>query len=181
MEISKLACYFCLLTGHVSRTSGKIVAVLVFLMAVLIMVDVAVRVFGKTILIADEMVTYLILIVAFFGLARTQQVGKHVELKAVTGRLSPKTRGRLRVVTLIASVVFLGWLTWATGGTLKDFYTSRAASVSFLHTPMWLPYLFVPLGFAMLTVEIVSELVGMAMGGLGKSVAPDSDLERGVF
>lgn len=181
MKISKLARYFSLFTGHVSQTSGKAIAVLVGLMAALIMVDVLVRVFGKTILIADEMVTYLILVVAFFGLARTQQMGKHIELQAVTMRLSPKTRGRLRVATLIASIIFLGWFTWATGDAVKEFYTSRAASISFLHTPLWIPYLFVPLGFALLIMEIISELIEMATKSLNKPTTPASDLKKGVF
>lgn len=181
MKTNKLIHYFRLSVRYISQTSGKAIAVFVSLMAALIMVDVLARVFGKTILIADEIVTYLILVVAFFGLARTQQMGKHIELKAVTARLSPKTRGWLKVATLIASVIFLGWFVWATGDAVKEFYTSRAASISFLHTPLWIPYIFVPLGFAMLILEIISELIEMATKGFDKSLTPDSDLEKGVF
>jgi len=38
-------------------------------------------------------------------------------------------------------------------------FTQKTTSITSLYTPMWIPYLFVPVGSGMLTLALLTELI----------------------
>ncbi len=142
---------------RISLVSGQ---VLIFGMALLITVDVLGRQFiGKSTLIATEVSGYALVAIVFLGLAYTLHTERHIKIDLVTRLLPPKLKQILNIFVLILSVVFVIWLTYATWVPVKVNYIQQHTSITSLHTPMWIPYLFVPIGIGMLAFGLAMELI----------------------
>lgn len=149
-----------MLGKYLSRISAVAGQVLLFTMTLLITVDVLGRTIGRSTQIADEVSAYMLVALVLLGLAHTQRAGRHVEIELVTRRLPPRRQQQLEIVVLTVSTVFVGWFTWCTWGPVVLNYTRQVTSITFLHTPMWIPWLFIPVGAAMLTIQLLIEVVG---------------------
>ncbi len=138
---------------RVSKTSGE---VLILIMTLLITIDVIGRtLFGKSTLVADELSGYMLVAIVSLGLAHTLKAEKHITVEIITSRLPEVKRKKLEVVVYLLSAAFMTWLTWATWyPVVKNLNTQ---SITSLHMPMWIPYLLVPVGSAMLAVAFVLE------------------------
>jgi len=146
--------------GRIGSFIGGITgAIFIFLMTLLITVDVLGRAVGMPTYVADEMSGYLLVGIVFLGLAYTQRKGKHIQITILTNRLSPRKQELLQIAILMVVLIFIGWLTWATFGPAIQNYVVKATSLTIVATPLWIPWLFIPLGLVMLTIELMVELV----------------------
>jgi TRAP-type C4-dicarboxylate transport system permease small subunit len=132
--------------------------VLILLMTLLITIDVIGRtLFAKSTLVADELSGYMMVAIVFLGLAHTLKADKHITVEIITSRLPDEKRQKLEVIVFILSAAFMAWLTWSTWyPVVKNLHTQ---SITSLHAPMWIPYLLVPVGSAMLTLAFLIEAV----------------------
>ena len=138
-----------------SSTSGII---FVFGMALLITVDVIGRSIGHSTLIADEMSGYMLVGLAFLGLAYTQRKKRHIQITLITRRFSQRVQEMIELGVLIVGFVFASWLVWTTWGLVEMMYTDNRRSLSLVETPMWIPALFVPVGLGMFALELLIEI-----------------------
>jgi TRAP-type C4-dicarboxylate transport system permease small subunit len=142
---------------RISLVSGQ---VLIFGMTMLITVDVLGRQFiGKSTLIATEVSGYALVAIVFLGLAYTLHTERHIKIDLVTRTLPPRVRQILNLFVLILSISFIIWLTYATSIPVKVNFVQQHTSITSLHTPMWIPYLFVPIGTGMLAIGLIIELI----------------------
>ncbi len=129
-------------------------------MALIITVDVLGRAtLGKSTLVAHEISGYSLVAIVFLGLAYTLHTERHIKIELLTRRLSARQQQQLEVIVLIASLIFIVWFTWATSVPVKVNYIQQHTSITYMHTPMWVPYLFVPLGAAMLAIGLLFEVI----------------------
>ena len=150
--------------GHVNKTISLIAAIsggtFVAIMVLLITSDVLGRYFlGKSTLIANEVSGYLLVALACIGFTWTQKRGKHIRVSVLTRRFPQRIRRCLSVVVFIVSIVFIGWLAWCTTIPVVKGYAMGIKSLTSLHTPMWIPYMFVPLGLCLLVIYLLGQLV----------------------
>ena len=143
-------------SAMVSMSGG---GVFVFLMTLLISVDVLGRAVRKPTYVAIEMSGYLLVGIVFLGLAYTQRRGQHISIVMLTDKLPLEKRRALKIATLILSAIFIIWLTWFTFGPVLQNYRLKAISLTLVHTPLWIPYAFIPLGLGMLAIELISEII----------------------
>ncbi|MBA7652505.1 Ectoine TRAP transporter small permease protein TeaB [subsurface metagenome] len=160
MKSKKVDCIF----GAVSRAVSLIAAISggIFLavMTLLITVDVLGRYFlGRSTLISTEVSGYLLVAVTFIGLTWTQKRGRHIRIFLLTRRLSEKKRKYLSLAVFMVSVVFVIWLTWCTTIPVVKCYTMGIVSLSPLSTPMWIPYMLVPLGLGIFAIQLLSQII----------------------
>ena len=140
-----------------SLVSGQ---VLLFLMTGLIALDVFTRaLLGRSTMISQEMSGYLLVAIAFLGLAHTLREGRHITVEILTSKLSPHRRRQLEIIVSLVCIVFMAWLTWTTWSPFADTYATGQRSVTPLQMPMWIVYFFVPFGSGMLTLGLVIELL----------------------
>lgn len=157
----KLTFYFGIFSKYLSHISVASGQVLILGMTLLITVDVLGRaILGKSTLVSTEISGYTLVAIVFLGLAHTLLMGRHVRISLLTRRLSPGKQQQLEIAVLILSMVFIAWLTWATCGPVKLNYIQKHTSITYLHTPMWIPYLFVPVGTGMLAIALLIEVIG---------------------
>lgn len=159
MKGNRLARFFDFVGRLGSSIGGITGATFIFLMTLLITVDVLGRAVGMPTYVADEMSGYMLVGIVFLGLAYTQRKGKHIQITILTRRLSPRKRELLDIAILMAVVIFISWLTWSTVGPVIQNYAVNATSLTLIRTPLWIPWLFIPLGLAMLAIELMVELI----------------------
>ena len=158
MSRNKIARFAECVSRYNSRFSGG-AALLILFMTLLVTVDVLGRVFGMPTYVSVEMSGYMLVGVAFLGLAYTQRSGGHIQITMLSNRLSPTSQKQLKIATLIVSIIFISWLTWSTLGPVIQNYVLHRTSVTPIKTPVWIPWLLVPAGFALFAIELIVELI----------------------
>ncbi len=100
-------------TGHVLNVffnvaSSKFPMWLLVLMELVVIVEVISRyIFRAPLGIADTTAAAMLAIIVLMGLGYTWQQRAHIRLEFVTGRLSPRARTRLRLVTVTLGILFM--------------------------------------------------------------------------
>lgn len=126
----------------------------------LICVDVILRATtGRSTLIAGEVSGYMLVALVMLSLAHAQSTERHVEINLLTKILRPRLRHGLKLAMLSGSIAYMAWFISVTWNPVAHNYINGVRSLSNLATPMWIPYIFVPIGAAMLLVELVAELL----------------------
>jgi TRAP-type C4-dicarboxylate transport system permease small subunit len=144
----------------IGYTSLVIGTAFTFLMTLLITVDVLMRyVLNMTTYVATEYSGYMLVGIAFIGLAYTQRAGKHIRITLLTERLPIKVQRRMEIPILIIAVLFISYLAWLTLDPVISSYILNRVSLTEVKTPLWIPYFFVPFGFAMLAIELAIETI----------------------
>lgn len=111
-----------------------------------------------------EAVIYLMIAATLIGLSYVQRLRGHVNVDLVPISLPLRARKALAVFTLslsIAIVALMLWygydywhFAWARGWTSDTIWAVR----------LWIPYLALPLGFALLLLQLVADLVAVLTG-----------------
>ncbi len=165
----KLTYYLDTFSKYLFQISAVLGQALIFGMTLLITIDVLGRAtIGKTTLVATEISGYALVAIVFLGLAYTLRMERHVRIELVTRKLPLRRQQQLEIAVLILSMVFIGWFTWATWGPVKVNYIQNHVSITYLHAPMWIPYLFVPVGAGLLALGFLIEIIAK-ITNLGRS------------
>lgn len=106
-----------------------------------------------------ELSIYLCMGIGFLGLAYALKNDSHFSITIVIDRLSRKNRRRMRLLTntmgLAYSIVFIvkGWEMVAFSHMIND------KSSGMMEVPLWIPWLLVPAGGLLLTLQFVKKLI----------------------
>lgn len=107
-----------------------------------------------------EAAVFLLIFSTFVGSTYTLKHGGHISMDMVSQKLNPRSRAYLEVVTSLASLVFCifvtvkGWEMW------WEAYIQGWASDSIWAPPLWIPYLFLPVGFTCMSLQFVALIAG---------------------
>jgi len=143
-----------------ARLSGIGSAITVLAMTVLITVDVLGRyLFNKPTQISVEVSGYLLVALVFLGLAYTEGRDRHIVLTFLTDTFPLRLRWAISFVGSIVSIVFSAWLVWLTAQPVIQDYALGSISLTGLRTPQWVPESLIPVGFALLTVQLLTKFI----------------------
>ena len=129
-------------------------------MIVLITLQVISRRFmAAPMVVADELSGYLLVITTFSALGYALLHGDHIQVTLVTDSLSARVRGWLRVAWCVAGLPFVALLVWRTTDLALDSFRTGSFSVSATNFVLWPFQAFIPLGFAVLFVQMAAQLL----------------------
>jgi C4-dicarboxylate transporter DctQ subunit len=151
--------YFDRIGKYSSLISGFSAGILIFCIALMVMIDVMGRAVGASLLFAEEVSRYLLIATVYLGLAHTQRMGRHIEINLLTRKLSSKTRKIVDFTALVLALILVAWLTWVTVEPVVENYVLQVKSMGVIRTPMWIPYIFIPIGSAIFALELLLELI----------------------
>jgi TRAP-type C4-dicarboxylate transport system permease small subunit len=154
-----LVFYFDSIGKYSSFISGISAGVLIFCTALLVIIDVIGRAVGASLLFAEEISRYLLIATVYLGLAHTQRKGRHIEINLFTRKLSHIAQEIVALVALAIAMILVSWLAWVTVEPVIENYVLQVKSIGVIHTPMWIPYLIVPIGSAMFALELLLEVI----------------------
>lgn len=111
-----------------------------------------------------EAVVYLAVSATLVGLPYVQRLRGHVNVDLVPMLLPPRARKGLAIVVLSASILIVGvmlvygydfWhFAWARGWKSDTVWAVR----------LWIPYLAIPVGFALLLLQLIADLAALLLG-----------------
>jgi TRAP-type C4-dicarboxylate transport system permease small subunit len=128
-------------------------------MVVTICYDVVARyVFEAPTLWSLEINTFLVLFIALIPAGDVLKAGMHLRITFFVERLKPGFRRVLGKAGVFAGIVFCGFMTWKGWAMAMQALQYHERMSTALGTPMVIPYMFIPFGFAVLGLEYVVRL-----------------------
>jgi TRAP-type C4-dicarboxylate transport system permease small subunit len=157
--------------ARLSKAAAAVGAVALTAMIVLITVQViSRRVLAAPMVVADELSGYLLVITTFSALGYALMRGDHIQVTLLTDRLSDRLRRYLRVAWCLVGLPFIALLVWRTSELALDSFRSGSFSVSATNFVLWPFQAFIPLGFAVLLVQMFADLL-QAIGRVRRGAA----------
>ena len=119
----------------------------------------------------DEFSVFLIVGAVFMSAAAVQARRGHVAIEAVSVLL-PNGVNRIRLLCVdIASFAFCAYFTWKSWLLLDEAITENYHSSSTWGPPLWIPYSLMTAGMALLTVQLMIQIVAGAVTPRGEKAA----------
>lgn len=143
---------------RISLFGGYLSGVIIFILMVLVTVSVVSRYFFQHPLVfGEEYSGYLMVFCVYLGASYALREDAHVRVDVVIIRLTEKSQLILRVITSCLSVIYGGLLTWKTVELVIYYRETNAQAMSILETPTWIPAIIVPVGMAILTLQMIMD------------------------
>jgi len=111
-----------------------------------------------------ESAVYLGVMATFLGSAYGLKDGAHINIDVVVRALAPVTRRRLEVVTSLMALVFTAYVAYKGWALFWEAFSKGWRSESLWGPPLAIPYLFLPLGMSMLSLQFVIQILGLGAG-----------------
>lgn len=144
---------------RVSSGAAFIAGLAVLAMTVMVSFDVLMRYFlNQPQLFVDELASFLLVGIIFWGAAQTFQKGGHIRVDLITNRLSPKVRRVLRIITLAIGIIFLAIVACETVASSVIAYRQERVSAVMIY-PLWIPMLLIPIGLALMMLVMAVSLI----------------------
>lgn len=137
----------------IARFEAFVLAAGVLLMATNSIANVIGRfVFAQSIYFTEELNQFLIVLVTFVGLSYAARKGRHIRMSAVYDQLSDRGRKILMIVIAASTALVMFVLAY-----YAYEYIARLAKLGkvtpSLQVPLWLTYLWVPIGFVITGIQ----------------------------
>lgn len=148
-----------------TRYSGWLGALLVFPLIGALIIEVLSRyIAGSPTLWAFE-VSYMVMGAMFMlGMANALRVGQHVSVDIVSLQLSPRVNAGIRTIGYLLFLPVLVWLVWELSKyALSAFETNERSGRSAWNPVVWPIFTVWFVGFALLTLQVVAELLKSLM------------------
>ena len=107
------------------------------------------------IIFVDEYVGYALVVMAFMGLASSLNAEKHIRIDSVVRLLPQKMQAWLDAATSGVGLAIAVFVTVQSSQRVIVSFRGGEVSVSPLETPLYIPQLFIPIGFALLDIALV--------------------------
>jgi TRAP-type C4-dicarboxylate transport system permease small subunit len=154
--------------------SGTIAAVVAVLMVTMVAVGTISRyVFQLPFLFIEEYGGYMLVVITLMGASYTLRKGGHVNVDIIVRRLSPRAQARLAVVTDILSVLFVVVLIIQTAKMAAAAFAVSKVSMTVVQTPLGPVYLLMPIGLALLSIELLRAFSQAIKSAYLKSPKPE--------
>jgi TRAP-type C4-dicarboxylate transport system permease small subunit len=130
-------------------------------MVVTICYDVMMRyVFSRPTHWSLEVNTFLVIFVTLIPAGEVLREDSHLRIHFFVSKLGPRTRNIVGRVRDALGVLFCSLMAWKGLGLVVQAYKYDQRMSTPLGTPMFVPYLFIPVGFAVLGLQFLARLTG---------------------
>lgn len=107
-----------------------------------------------------EIQWYLFSVIFLFGAGYTLMRNEHVRIDIIQGRLSARAQNWIDVVGIVLFLLPMSWvIMWLSWPLFTDSYVRQEVSTNAGGLIVWPARLMMPVGFALLIIQAVSELI----------------------
>ncbi len=143
-----------------ARIGGYVSAFFMVLIVLLITVEIFLRtILNTSTLIADEYSAYLFVGVVMMGLAHSLQDGAHIRITLVFSRLNENAQRMLDMVVTLFAAALCTFVLYHSILMVYDAYTLEMTADSISETPMFIPQMFIPVGFLIFEFQLISNFL----------------------
>lgn len=115
-------------------------------------------VFGQSLYFTEELNQFLIVLVTFVGLGYATRRGRHIRMSAFYDTLGERARKGLMIAICLSTAAVMAWLAWVAWSYVMSVAGTGRVTPA-LRVPLYLTYLWVPLGFAITAVQYLLTVV----------------------
>lgn len=149
--------FFIESTRTLCNAGAFVASGLLLLLVVLILVEIVLRYFFNTSTMrADEYSGYLYLAIVCFGLGYTFLRDGHIRITFVTAKISSKASSWVDIFAGIAALGVLCFAFFRTALLTLDSYEMDLLSEGVSATPLYIPQLALPIGFALFILAAIA-------------------------
>jgi TRAP-type C4-dicarboxylate transport system permease small subunit len=123
-------------------------------------------VFGETFISADEVQIYIMVYIAFLGAALATWRRVHLRMDVLVHRLPRRVRAGLAAAELALVLVLAVFVLYVSSGYVKQMAGLDARSQN-AGIPMWIPHSAIVLGFGLIAILAVLQIVQLFKKGDG--------------
>ncbi|NIZ12775.1 TRAP transporter small permease [Phaeobacter sp. HF9A] len=111
-----------------------------------------------------EAVVYLVIAATLIGLPYVQRLRGHVNVDLVPLALSARPRFVLALLTSALSITIVAIMLWYGYDYWHFAYERGWRSDTIWGVRLWIPYLSIPVGFALLLLQLIADLIAVLTG-----------------
>lgn len=167
------------LIHRISLLAALVAAVILLTIFVAVQYEVVMRyVFNAPTYWTNEVSSLAIAWVGFLGAGYVLRIGRQLEIDIVTMRISQDARRWLGTATDLLAGGFCALITVLSYDFVRISHLINASSATELDVPLWIPYLALPIGFGILTLELLVRIAarwGLVEGRVVDHPAPSMD------
>lgn len=161
-------------TERVSTWLAELAAVSALLLTAVVTYSVIMRfVFNTSLNWTDELATYCLLWMVFFGLTYTLYAGSHIRIDFFTVMLSKRMQSLAEIVIWSFGVVFAVLLVVSCYNAVDNFIVRETHSTDGMDIPLYLPALPMLLGSVLFLIAMAGRLLRLIVVGPVEQQAPD--------
>jgi TRAP-type C4-dicarboxylate transport system permease small subunit len=147
---------FVRITDGLTNISGWLAALCLLGAALIVTEAVIVRkLLGISTIWQIEASVFLLIFTVFVGAAFVQKNDQHLNVDLVIIHLSPRVREITLIVVSIVSCILTAVLAWYAWPMWWETVIHNDHSESLWGPPLWIPYLFLPLGMTLLFMQYI--------------------------
>lgn len=145
----------------ISKVGAYLSGVFMLLIVFLICLEILLRTLFKTsTMISDEFSAYFMVFSVFLGLAYTLREGKHIKITLITSRIRNKMVAKgVDLIVLIFAFGISVFVFCYSVSMVYETYSLDMRADSMLETPLWIPEMGVPIGFFLLSIQLISMII----------------------
>lgn len=169
---------FIKLVAGLSRLCGIAAAVMVLISVVVVCQMVWVRyVLEGSSIWQTEFVTYLLIAATFIGSPYVLLTRGHVNVDLIPLYVSHRLRMALAFLAAGISLLFCLIITWYGYKLWHEAWVNNWYSETVWAVRLWIPYAAMPIGFAILSLQYVADLLSLALGhDMPFGITPDQEI-----
>ena len=149
-----------------NRAVGKVVnafevSILVFCVAalgILLIANVFARTFYQSIYFAEEVSTFLVMLMTFTGVSYGVRKARHIRMGAFLDAMPPKMEKVFIIIISLISAVVMAIMAWASWEYLFNAF-SKGHMTPALRVPKWTFYVIIPIGFGMACIQYIRTII----------------------
>jgi TRAP-type C4-dicarboxylate transport system permease small subunit len=115
-----------------------------------------------------EMSIFLLIIATFMSAGYTQLQRGHVSIEVLEHILSPRANKWRYLVGDALSLVFCGFLAWNSWEFFHEAFADGRVTNSTWAPKLWIPYIFMVIGMAALSLQLLVQIVDALVGWKGR-------------
>jgi len=144
----------------ISAAAAGVAAAILLIIFLIVQVEVVLRfIFNSPTSWSHEVSTFAISWVGFLAAGHILRLGRHLEVDVLTSRISKKSRRMLGTLTDTIACIFCFYACYLGVKFVDIAFMMKATSASEIDTPLWIPYLAIPIGFGIFALEFVARIL----------------------
>lgn len=156
---------FCKYVGVISDACGVVAAALVGMAILVVCQMVVIRYFlnGSTIW-QTEFVIFSLVGATFIGCPYVLKLKGHVNVDLLPNYLGDRGRFALAILASSLGMLFCAVLTWKGYELFHEALVNGWTTDTIWALPLWIPYLALPLGIGLMTLQYVADILALVSG-----------------
>jgi TRAP-type C4-dicarboxylate transport system permease small subunit len=148
-----------------TRLAGLLAALCLAGMVVVLGATLVGRPFGLLVPSSDEITTFLMVGMAFFGIVYAYAEGVHVRVDTLHRRLPPALRRSVEIACHLGAAALCAVVAFQSGRLAWTAWRFGDVSDGLVPIPMWIPMAALPLGFGLLALVLLRDGGRLLAGG----------------